>query len=193
MRKVTETEMDKFRRKQKEEQAVQELAEMLCGGNDGRRIPKEAMNAAPAGYKAEDAGDLREEPGPEQVRVIKIDADSGTLQPLEQGKASDERTESEIADTPEYIERDACEDESRSAQIYFPGVMIEEDRQRKINCRSLAMHNNAIDALDALIEDGIDDDIAAEKAEDLLDRLRQVRMNTFEHMVPWAKIAREYR
>jgi hypothetical protein len=185
--------MDKFRQKQKEEQAVQELAEFLCGKDDGRRIPKEAMSAAPAGYKAEDAGDLREEPGTEQVRVIKIDADSGTLQPLEQEKASDERTESEIVDRPEYIERDACEDESGPVRIYFPGMMIEEDQQSKINCRSLAMHNNAIDALDALIEDGIDDDAAAEKAADLLDRLRQVRMSTFEHMVPWAKIAREYK
>lgn len=167
--------------KQKQQRAVDEIAEILCGRDDGRRIPKETMNTAPAGYNAEDPGDSGEEPAPEQMPELspatisagRIQADTTDARAFAKGVISQEK----MSDIP----------------VYKEAMEIAHDHQREIDCRSLAMHNNAIDALDALIADGIEDDIAAEKAEDLLDRLRQVRINTFEHMVPWAKIARECR
>ena len=165
MRKISEADMDELRRKQKEERAKQELEEILCGGSE-RRIPKEIVDSAPTGYDAEPKA--VELPAAEPARVIQVDTETGTMMPveIEYGRPLLEGTT-------------------------VGGIMIEKNRQREIERNSLRLHNEAISALDALIRDGIEDDAATEKAEELLDQLRNVRMNAFEHMVPWEKLARE--
>lgn len=165
MRKISEAEMGELCRKQKEEQIAQELAEMLCGG--ARRIPKEIMGSAPAGY------DDAKEPGQiepfeaEPARLIQVDMETGTMAPVE----------------IEY---------GRMLMTDAPGggIVNETNQQEENERKSLRLHNEAISALDALIQNGIDDDETAERAEELLDRLRDVRMNTFEYMVPWERLAR---
>ena len=119
----------------------------------------------------------------ETARVMRVDGETGTIQPMD--------GESPEADQIEPKPAQSIRNVPQEIRPVMPakGGVAAGSVQSAPEKHSLKLYNGAIDALEALLQDGIDDDAASEKAEDLLDRLRQVRMNAFEHMVPWAKLA----
>lgn len=185
MKKLSIAEENAMMERAKQQRAVDELAAMLCGDAD------------PA-------------PDTEPARVIKVDSETGTMQPLEaETTTTDHLTAEGIKVDMIKAAAEMCIDEDTEAiQIDVgPGFLNECEFgkyqmtrandsgiriapiQNDPECHSLRLYNEAISALDALINDGIDDETATEQAESLLDRLRQVRMNAFEHMVPWEQLA----
>lgn len=119
----------------------------------------------------------------ETARVMRVDGETGTIQPMD-GEIPEA---DQIEPKPARLIRNVPQ-EIRPVMPAKGGVAVgsvQSDPEK----HSLKLYNGAIDALEALLQDGIDDNAATEKAEDLLNHLRQVRMNAFEHMVPWAKLA----
>ncbi len=143
MKKLGAEEYEDILQKQKEEKAVNDLAELLCGE---RRIPKETIAAAPQGYAS----------------VKEIDVETGVARLLDDPTGKPEPPAMEL----ELIKPAEKEDERRL----------------------LGLYNAAISALTALNEE-IEDFTAGRNADELLDQLRQLRINTFEHLVPWDKLA----
>lgn len=70
-----------------------------------------------------------------------------------------------------------------------PSMLLEEIPPKQIARKNLGLFNAAISALGTLI-DVIDDYQVETETNELLDKLRQVRINQFEHLVPWEALAK---
>lgn len=172
MKKVSLAEENAAIEKAKRQRAVDELAEILCGGAD------QAPDESP-------------------TKVIKVDSETGTMQPVgderpeaDQNAAEADRITAEL-DQIEPIPIESIRNTPHEIRQIMPstsGVSV-GSAQQDPEKRSLQLHNAAISALDALLKDDIEDDFITEQVEILLDRLRDLRMNTFEHLVPWDKLA----
>ena len=148
----TTEEYEELLQKQREQKAVDDLAEMLCGEH---RIPKEIIAAAPQGYAS----------------VKEIDTETGTARLLDEPKQEPE------AD---------CRSEAP-----LPAMELEliKPTEKEDDRRQLGLYNAAIKALDALNEE-IEDFAVGQHTDELLDMLKQLRINTFEHLVPWDALAK---
>ena len=98
-------------------------------------------------------------------------------------------TQEEPASDAETAEKQHSEQRNAEAPIWTESLIAPADSQEENERHSLALYNYAIDALERLMEDGVGFEIR-EALENTTACLKEARMNTFEHMIPWAQIAR---